>query len=338
MNKGNFVDKNSSLSTYWRSVILLGRNTASYKFALAKSLLENGSGQDSISIDELALVFAQNIARHLKENEKQSTGRSNSFLDACRKFNSSDLEIDELVSVTKKQGFRYVFDAFHNVAKADIPLFFQQNKSGLILTDNFHNLLESNQSSNLIFEAESRWCLWETAISMDISPNLIEINFDNDNEFLFVRDKIRRIDITSSKDALNGYQKGQCFYCSKEIKIQTSLQNSCDVDHFFPHMLKNFNFRGVNQVWNLVLSCKTCNRGEGGKFEKIPDISFLESLNKRNNFYVESHHPLRETIINQTGNTDAERRQFLQKAFNNAVEILPSKQKWRPPEQHGVIF
>ena len=141
MKKENFVDKNPSLSTYWRSVILLGRNTASYKFALAKSLLENGSGQDSISIDELALVFAQNIASHLKENEKQSTGRSNSFLDACRKFNLSDLEIDELISVTKKQGFRYVFDAFHNVAKADIPLFFQQNKSSLILTDNLINAL-----------------------------------------------------------------------------------------------------------------------------------------------------------------------------------------------------
>ena len=70
MNKVNFVDKNPSLSTYWRSVILLGRNTASYKFALAKSLLENGSGQDSISIDELALVFAQNIAGHLKFHSK----------------------------------------------------------------------------------------------------------------------------------------------------------------------------------------------------------------------------------------------------------------------------
>jgi hypothetical protein len=103
-------------------------------------------------------------------------------------------------------------------------------------------------------------------------------------------------------------------------------------------MLKNFNFRGVNQVWNLVLSCKTCNRGEGGKFERIPDISFLELLNKRNNFYVESHHPLRETIINQTGSTGGERRQFLQRAFNNAVEILSSKQKWKPPEQYGVIL
>ena len=338
MNKQKFFDKTPSLSTYWRSVILLGRNTASYKFALAKSLLEKGCDQDSIALDELAVVFAQNISSHLEKNSKQSTGKSNSFLDACRKFNVSEIDLDELVSVTKKQGFRYVFDAFHTVANAEVPSFFEQNKSGLVLTDNFHNLLGSNQSSNLILEAESRWCLWETAISMDISPNLIEINFDSEDEFLFVRDKVRRIDITSSKDALNGYQKGKCFYCSKEIKIQTGFHNSCDVDHFFPHMLKNFNFRGINQVWNLVLSCKTCNRGEGGKFERIPDISFLELLNKRNNFYVESHHPLRETIINQTGGSSSERRQFLQKTFNNALEILPSERKWIPPYQHGETF
>ena len=179
----------------------------------------------------------------------------------------------------------------------------------------------------------------ETAISMDISPNLIEINFDNDNEFLFVRDKIRRIDITSSKDALNGYQKGQCFYCSKEIEIQTGLQNSCDVDHFFPHMLKNFNFRGVNQVWNLVLSCKTCNRGEGGKVDKFQIAAFRITKQEKQFPMLKVIIHYEKSIINQTGNTDAERRQFLQKAFNNAVEILPSKQKWKSPsEQHGVIF
>ena len=33
MNKELFVDKNPTLETSWRSVILLGRNVASYKFA-----------------------------------------------------------------------------------------------------------------------------------------------------------------------------------------------------------------------------------------------------------------------------------------------------------------
>lgn len=35
-----FQEKYPALESYWRSVILVGRNVASYKFALAKSLLE----------------------------------------------------------------------------------------------------------------------------------------------------------------------------------------------------------------------------------------------------------------------------------------------------------
>ena len=53
--------------------------------------------------------------------------------------------------------------------------------------------------------------------------DLIEINYDAHGESLFIKDSIRRIDITSSKDALNGYQKGKCFYCSREIKIQNGF-------------------------------------------------------------------------------------------------------------------
>ncbi|MBN1775777.1 MAG: hypothetical protein JW817_04860 [Clostridiales bacterium] len=35
-----FQESHPSLESYWRSVILFGRNVASYKFALAKSLFE----------------------------------------------------------------------------------------------------------------------------------------------------------------------------------------------------------------------------------------------------------------------------------------------------------
>ena len=36
----HFTEVQPTLENYWRSVILFGRNVASYKFALGKSLLE----------------------------------------------------------------------------------------------------------------------------------------------------------------------------------------------------------------------------------------------------------------------------------------------------------
>ena len=35
-----FTEVQPTLENYWRSIILFGRNVASYKFALGKSLLE----------------------------------------------------------------------------------------------------------------------------------------------------------------------------------------------------------------------------------------------------------------------------------------------------------
>ena len=40
MTTNTYVDPNATIETHWRSIVLLGKNTASYKFALAKTLLE----------------------------------------------------------------------------------------------------------------------------------------------------------------------------------------------------------------------------------------------------------------------------------------------------------
>lgn len=40
MGSDSFISKEPNLEDYWRGIILFGRNVASYKFALAKSLLD----------------------------------------------------------------------------------------------------------------------------------------------------------------------------------------------------------------------------------------------------------------------------------------------------------
>ena len=72
-----FIAKDPTLEDYWRSIILFGRNVASYKFALAKSLLElkPESGQ-VITLDNLAEPFARHVSDHLKISDKQATSAS----------------------------------------------------------------------------------------------------------------------------------------------------------------------------------------------------------------------------------------------------------------------
>ena len=337
MSKDLFVDKNPSLETSWRSIILLGRNVASYKFALAKSLLEIDSNNSEIELEKLAIPFAKNICEHLDKNEKQITSSSSKFLDACKRFNNSQINEDELKNITVRMGFNNVIDAFHIVSREETTRFFTDNRTNnksIILTDDFYKLKEKDIYKNLKNEAESRWNLWETAISLNVNPTLLQIINDKDQECLYVLDENKkRKDVTSSRDALNGYQKGKCFYCYKNISIDRGNDNSCDVDHFFPHLLKNYGFLEVDQIWNLVLSCQDCNRGSQGKFERIPDIKYLYALSKRNNYYIESHHPLRETIINQTGKSQEDRRNFLQKMYDLSIDHIPVN--WKPNDLYG---
>ncbi len=69
---------------------------------------------------------------------------------------------------------------------------------------------------------------------MGISRNLVGVEFDEDNQLLFTRVNARRVDITSCRDSLNGYQKGRCFYCFKPISLVPGDAELADVDHFIP--------------------------------------------------------------------------------------------------------
>ena len=151
----NFIDVEPTLENYWRAIILFGRNTASYKFALAKALIDVSLERDSdlISLEDLALPYAMHLCEHLKHSPKQSTFGSGKFINACIQFNHHQISEDELIDITNKEGFKYVLDAFHVVnTKAvqerfydviDEEFFIDERKhnKGIRLTDNLLSLI-----------------------------------------------------------------------------------------------------------------------------------------------------------------------------------------------------
>jgi|TARA_B110000116_G_scaffold272457_1_gene297834 hypothetical protein len=334
-----FYENDPSDVNYWRSIILYGKNVASYKFALAKSIIEiKSKNKEFISLEELSGPFSSNICEHLRNYEKQITRKSDGiFLENCKKFNQGEINKDKLIEVTKKEAFKIVIDAFHEVNGRTIPNKFfideRKTKKGIQLTDNFFKLYELEESENLYDEVESRWNLVETAWKLNLSPNFLD--YDKSSGLL-IQNK-NRIGVTSAKNALNGYQKSKCFFCFDYISIISKSKKTCDVDHFFPNTLKSKNFIGyIDGIWNYVLACKNCNRGVNGKFAQLPSKKLLSRLHKRNEYYCGSHHPLRETIMAQTGKTEIERIGFLQKCFNDAKEKLIHV--WEPEAVGDSIF
>ncbi|MGR7813392.1 HNH endonuclease domain-containing protein [Lacinutrix undariae] len=330
-----FQINDPSLESQWRALILFGKNSATYKFAFAKSLLELVNKETTkITLAELSQPFSKNIIEHLKENDKQGNSKSSSFLNICRSHIKGEVSDTELWSKTEKLGFVNVVDAFQNLNGSQIPdIFYEKNyKSGnkeIIIKDNLLKLKESFHFQNFNQEVEARWNLVETAWNLNINPKLLEVKYDEDKSLFFLEnDFMRRTDITSVRDSLNGYQKGKCFYSFQDISVVSGSSNLCEVDHFFPHVNKTIHNEygaNINGVWNLVLANKEVNRN---KSARIPEERYLQRLFNRNEFYIQSKHPLAETIVNQTGNTKHKRIDFLNKQYQLALNSAIIN--WKP--------
>lgn len=330
-----FQINDPSVESQWRALILFGRNSATYKFAFAKALLGLVDTQKThVTLSELAIPYADAIVEHLKHNDKQGNSASSTFLSGCRDFLSQKISREQLYGITEKYGFVNVVDAFQNIHGEVIPhVFYQKDfrfgSKKIVLTDLLLQIKELFQFRNLEQEVEARWKLVETAWNLQINPNLLEVCFDEDQSLFYIpTDRMRRVDVTSVRDSLNGYQKGKCFYSFQDISILRNDPDICSVDHFLPHLNKVEHAKrgaNINGVWNLVLSDSSVNLE---KKAKIPELRFLERLYNRNEFFIESKHPLAETIINQTGFTKVARRKFLTDQYNLALSL--SIQRWKP--------
>lgn len=264
----------------------------------------------------------------------QITSSQSRFLDTCRQYSKGEISRERLIEDTARQGFNNVIDAFHNVHGNELSkrFFLDERKTsgGIRLTEDFYRLAETQVFSDLNSETEARWRLVETAWELNLPRQVVQITYDENDQILHTLTKQnRRINITSSRDALNGYQKGRCFYCYRDVSLDAFSSELADVDHFFPYKL-SFCASGkpIDGVANLVLACKECNRGSYGKFDRLPSIDLLERLSQRNEYLIKSHHPLRETLMLQTGLSEKDRQSFLQNAYDCASTHLIMK--WAP--------
>ena len=332
MTMKQFVLASPTDENMFRAIVLFGRNSSSYKFAFATALIGFAEqGRDIVPITELAKPYALALCSHLKNSPKQCTQSSSKFLSECQRFNAGKIALDELVGVTTRLGFENVIDTFHRVSNANIPIrFFQDDRKttqpSIVITNSLLTLA-SRSAGITLQETDSRWSLVETAWALGTTTAVI--GFDPVTGDLVL--PVKRKPITSARPALNGYQKGVCFYCYKKMAMTTGASDSAEVDHLFPHVLMAQGLaKNLDGIWNLVLACKDCNRGPKGKFDSTPHKKYVERLHDRNEYLILSNLPLRETLIKQTGNLAPARMIFLQMNLDTASKYQPIPWETQP--------
>ncbi|GGR53156.1 hypothetical protein GCM10008959_13290 [Deinococcus seoulensis] len=82
---------------------------------------------------------------------------------------------------------------------------------------------------------------------------------------------------------------------------------------------------------DLVLACAEWSGEESDAF---PTRRFLERLHQRNSYLIDSHYPLRDALIRDTGRTAQERWSFL-RALREQRQVWPPR-SWdgRPAAEH----
>ena len=93
-----FIEPTPTRESCWRAIVMMGRAVASYKFALAASLLDLSSkGNEFVSLEHLAEPFSRHLSEHIKDSEKQITASRSTFLDSCRQANSGEISNEALM-------------------------------------------------------------------------------------------------------------------------------------------------------------------------------------------------------------------------------------------------
>jgi hypothetical protein len=85
-----------------------------------------------------------------------------------------------------------------------------------------------------------------------------------------------------------------------------------------------------------VLACARCNSWHE-KSDRPTHQRYVERLNTRNEYLISSYHPLRPTLIAQTGATPSDRSATLKRALDQ-VSVGGAREPWLAPEELDPAF
>ncbi|HEO8420528.1 HNH endonuclease [Niallia sp. FSL W8-0635] len=254
------------------------KNSTTYKYVLIKSMLENlYNVNDSLelSYDRLFSSFAKiywNLVIHHQLNQINMTGKKaevqNILLDIQSQFNipstlvfdklSPELQV-EVINKVKKKCKLNVMGALYG--DTDQTIYDFNNKT---------EMLRYNQTFYSFMQRFQRILNYLTNYQLAVFLEKFNEKGNTTNLLMKVENVSKRSSLDQFYFLLSSYYNGSCFYCGKSIK----RKQLAHVDHFIP-----WSFVQTDQLWNLVISCSTCNLA---KNDKLAEQDFLSLLIDRN--------------------------------------------------------
>lgn len=302
-----------STKDHWKAVTLYGLNTATYKIALAKSLLvfcERGVNQ--VSWDALSAQFFNEYLLRLEVESPMpqmgQPGRLTEMEKIIAAYTAGTIDKGEAIGRVGKDAFKDVIRRFHNIGSrgdlSDSMFYHYEFGKRLVLTDATHAITD-NAADELDDELGARWSLLEGAYSVMHH----DFKLANDLRTIYIKNATSRKNLTGNIGFLQGYQGNTCFYCGEPIPAGKS-----HVDHVLPRQVVQH-----DHIWNLVLAHEYCNEQ---KSDRIVGDHFAAKLIARNENIMGSNHPWKKEIESELGGTPKRREEAVKAHYARVGQIL----------------
>jgi len=279
---------------YFNSILTKGKKDNTYKFALARFLIEYAYGLDDSYIKTL-----------IEKNEKVVVPYSiisKEFLkyywhQICKykirqNYNTEKLPL--IVQIIHSVfGTQYIPDLFREmntdmISSAEIQI---TKKCFSEVVPRFQNIIEGNHiitkkifydyyDCNLAIEPQAllffkdNYVFLFKAVILEWAKFLEKINYGLPRLISKIeREEVQRKSLEKVKSTFRNFFD-RCFYCGKLLPLEKELIH---VDHFIP-----WSYVFEDEFWNLVLACRHCNLM---KHASLPPKRFIELLCIRNQQY-----------------------------------------------------
>lgn len=296
---------------FFKGIVLFGLNAATYKMALAQTLLNASRNQfNELLWGDLSENYFNAYLNRLESNPMPQQGNPNRLTKMERIVKEYQLGVlteSEAIQKVGDTAFEDVVPRFQTIGtdKSIVANYFYDIEQGkrLVLKDSLLDL-SKNQINTLESEIAARWGLLEGAFSINQSS----FELANDIREIYLKDGYERKSLTHNIPFLSGYQGNVCFYCGEP------MGDDIHVDHVLPRQVINH-----DEVWNLVLAHSDCNLL---KSDRLVGEHFIRKLIARNENIMGSNHPWKSKIQTALGTTSKRRASTLSAHYDNMKTVL----------------
>ena len=278
----------STLQNEFINIIVKSSKDNTYKFALAKALLDISSNTENIEIsfEQLSELFLkyywyQEVKYKLKQNFQKN--KQPIIISIIQKYCGDEYIYEDFdkyfakFDENKKQ--KLLAEMSKKIFNDVVPRF---DKNQIFYT---HNYIKSAKRYKLVGEAKiylkqkdffkENYILFHKLVILEWAKFLEKTNFTPRLiEKIETLNNPKRKSLKKYQNILLEIDKKRCFYCRKEV-------DEFHIDHFIP-----WSYVYEDQEWNLVLSCPECNLN---KKDFLAPKQYLDKLLNRNKAYKLNH-------------------------------------------------